>query len=159
MRAYVQRMEHKILQSLEVTKQEYMEERSFEDAFRELRNDLHNAARRMDEFVGSLEHRMEELDNRMDRESQANANFRSGLQHHLGLELEDVTQQEGFEVISVVENTPTVFATPYQKPPKEEALPLCPKETAPGDYPKSCLWPRFRSKRRELPPHIDHSLS
>ncbi|CAB9527273.1 expressed unknown protein [Seminavis robusta] len=151
MRAYVHQMEDKILQSLQVTKQEYVAEKSYEDAFRGLRDDLHNAARRMDEFVGTLEHRMTDVEVRLDHEANVNATFRNGLQHHLGI---NSGEQEGFEVISVVENTPLVFATPYQKPPKDDAVdvPLCPKEEAPEKHPKSCLWPRFLTRRRN-PPH------
>jgi hypothetical protein len=153
MRAYVHGMENKILHALEVTKHEYVPERSYDEAFRGLRDDLLNAARRMDEFRGSLEHRMTDLEVRLDNESHANEHFRSG-----GAIL---GEHEGFEVVSVVKNTPLFFATPYRKFRKEDADPLWPKEEAPGDgkYPKSCLCPRFPSRRRNPPRILPHTFS
>ena len=102
--------------------------------------------------MGSLEDRMANFEGRLAREAQVNTRFRSGLEHHLGVTA-DVSKQEGFEIISIVENTPFVFATPYRAPPKEEDVPLCPKE-GPRErkQPGSCLvWPRRLSRRRD--PH------
>ena len=155
MRAYVNRMENKILQSLEITKQEYIADR-YEDAFNNLRDQLNSSARRMENFVGSLEHRMADYEVRLDHEARVNAHFRSGLQHHVGMVERDVSpRQEGFEIISVVENNPFVFATPYRKPVIEEEVPLCPKEGPLEEKsPGTCLWPRFLSRRRNNSPSL-----
>ena len=152
MRAYVNRMENRILESLEATKHDYVGE---QDSVCGLRSELQSTALRMDDFMGSLEDRMADFEGRLDRESEANTSFRTGLQHHLGVTT-DVSQQEGFEIISIVENTPMVFATPYRPQPKEEDIPLFPRE-APRDRKnkKSCfVVPRFL--RRSGPhPRLD----
>lgn len=155
MRAYVARMENKILESLEVTKQEYEAER-YENALKGLRDQLHTAARRMDDFIGSLEHRMADFEVRMDHEARVNANFRSGLERHLDISQQDASQQEGFEVISIVENTPFVFATPYRKPVTEEDVPLCPKKGAVVEKKTgTCLWPNILFRRKDPTPILD----
>ena len=144
-------MENRILSSLEATKEDYVAEH---DSYDGLRNELESTTLRIDDYMGSLEHRMADFEGRLERESEVNTSFRSGLEHHLGVTT-DVSEQEGFEIISIVENTPMVFATPYRAQPKEEDVPLCPKE-APRERraQKSCLaWPRFR--RRDPQPTLD----
>lgn len=144
-------MEDRILASLEATRVGYVGEC---DSFDVLKDELDTTSLRMNDFMGSLEHRMADFEGRLERESEVNTSFRSGLEHHLGVTT-DASQQEGFEIISVVENTPMIFATPYRVPPKEEDIPLWPKE-APRERknPKSCLaWPRFR--RREPRPTLE----
>jgi hypothetical protein len=149
MRAYVNRMENRILSSLEATKQDYVSEY---DSFDGLRNALQSTTLRMDDFMGSLENRMADFEGRLEHESEVNTSFRTGLEHHLGVTA-DVSRQEGLEIVSIVENTPMVFATPYRKPRIEEDVPLCPKH-APREQqnPKSCLvWPRFLRRRDPHP--------
>ena len=140
-------MEEKILQSLEVNQQEHLTER-YEDAFNNMRDQLNRSVRRVDSFVGSIENRMSDCEVRAKQEAKVNAHFRSGLQNHFGIQ-EDVSRQENLEIISLVENTPLVFSTPYRKPIRDEEVPLCPKEAPQEEKaPGSCLWPKFLSKRR-----------
>lgn len=154
MRAYVRRMEQKVLLSLDASKREYNAER-YEGALKGLRDQLHLAARRMDNFIGTMENRLAEYGVRLDHEATVNAHFRSGVQHHLcSVPPPDASLQEGFEIISVVKNTPVIFATPNrkQKAIPEEEQPLFPK----GDnetiyHSKSCTsWPKFLRRRRVL---------
>lgn len=146
-------MEEKLLHSLEATKQEYINEHS-NDTFNNLRDQLNRATRRMDNFVGNTKHRFTDHEVRMNHEARVNAGFRSGLQHHLNTPQQDISQQEGFEIISIVENTPFVFATPYRKPIKEEEVPLYPNGLPLEEKtPKSCMvLPRFLSRRRDKGP-------
>jgi len=147
-------MEHKLLESLELSKQEYDAQRH-EEAVKHLRDQLNNAGRLMDDFIGSMEHRMADFEVRLDHEAEVNCNFRTGIAHHLEISQQDASQQEGFEVISVVENTPFVFATPYRKPVVEDATPLCPKGLADEKPPGSCvLWPKL-FRRRDPKPVLD----
>lgn len=157
MRAYVQRMEHKILEALEASKQEYLAEQ-YENVFQGLQDELNSAAHRMDDFIGSLENRIADFEVRMEQEAKVNTKFRSGIQHHLDISHSDISQQEGFEIISVVEDTPFVFATPYRRPStKEEKAPLCPKEAARDEEkpPGTCLWPRNLFRRRDPTATLD----
>jgi hypothetical protein len=149
-------MEQKVLQSLEASKHEYSAER-YEGALKGLRDQLHLAARRMDDFIGSMENRMAEFGVRLDHESTVNAHFRSAVQHHLCAgPPPDATLQEGFEIISVAKDNPMVFATPQRRPysVSEEEQPLCPKDNPSGEQNhrgKSCTsWPRFLRRRPVL---------
>jgi len=148
MRAYVRRMEEKIMRSLEETKNQYINERH-KYSFEKNRDELRTAVHRMDNAVGSLEHRMADYEVRTTHEARVNAHFRSDLEQHLGIVQHDVSRQEGFEIISVVENTPFVFATPYREPIIEEMVPLYPTRIPPQDKPPgTCMWPQFLSRRR-----------
>lgn len=142
-------MEQRILTSLEATKEDYVVE---QDSFSGLRNELQSTAHRMDDFIGGLEHRMADFEGRLARESKVNTSFRNGLEHHLGVTT-DVSRQEGLEIVSIVENTPMVFATPYRAQKTEEDVPLFPREAARERHEqKPCLaWPRFLRRRDPHP--------
>lgn len=145
-------MEEKVLQSLEVTQQEHLTER-YEDAFNNMRDQLDRSVRRVDSFVGRIENRMSDCEVRTKQEAKANAHFRSGLQNHFGIQ--DVSRQDGLEIISLVENTPLVFSTPYRKPVRDEEVPLYPRESPVDEKaPGSCLWPKFLFQRRKNGPSL-----
>lgn len=149
MRAHVRRMEERVIEALEeeAAKQDTIPKQG---SFSEVREQLQNAALQMDDFIGSLEHRMTDFEGRLHRESVRNNNFRSGLEQHLGVTA-GISQDEDFEIVSIAENTPFVFATPYRVPPPEDAIPLCPKEGPKEEKEHgSCLvWPRFLSRRKD----------
>ena len=138
-----------MLESLEAAKQNCVEQK---DNCRGLKGELATAALRMNDFMGNLEDRMTDFEGRLARESTVNTRFRHGLEHHLGVTA-DASKQEGFEIVSLAENTPFVFATPYRVPRTDEERPLCPKESyrEPRAHGSCITWPKRFSRRRGPP--------